>query len=301
MSTTDFLSPINIKLLWEVIINEDILKNKTKKNIEQIADIFNSLIKEFYEKEKSNSHSLTDINKKYISLMINYILHTFSKNEDVKPFLNKVNITSEEIKNDRMSYFEKELNEKKKNFMDAISPKIPEKIDFSDKIVDEPLMYSEKIISQTIYKRNQEEEEFQKNISKNQVNSKLINKNVSGGNQFIKYIKIGDDVDNNIEREVIDLNEEYIPRSILKKSLTWENDNTSDSENDLFFSKLKLTNETNNENSIEITNEINDTNTKLELDEIKSDIKNMYNLIYNYNEKIDKLINIIENLNIKLN
>ena len=66
MSTNDFLTKQNVDLLWEVIIDDDLFKNKPKELINQIGSIFTQNLRGFNEAEKNNSNTLMSMNKKFI-------------------------------------------------------------------------------------------------------------------------------------------------------------------------------------------------------------------------------------------
>jgi hypothetical protein len=305
MSINDFLSQGNIKLIWEIIIDEGVLTNKSKHTINKIVEIFNKIIKEFYEKEKNNYTSLTDINKKYIVFIINYINKIFPNKSNINKdnSINNVNnvkenntlITAEEIKNNNLAIFEKQLIEKQNEFISTIQTKTPPTLDFSDK-KDSPLENHEKLIEETIYKRNLETQQYQNNLLKQQQFEKWLksNDNTEPRNS-IKYIKIGENIDNstNLQNTIIDLSKEKtnLPKPILKKQITWQNDETiyeikNEDKNDTptIFSKLKVIDKNLNEN--------NENKENKELNLIKEEISDLHNKI----NKLDNNINIILNL-----
>ena len=246
MSINQFLSNDNLKLLWDVIVDNEILKNKNTEMLVQINNIFNQNIKGFYENEMKNNPniSLIELNKKFISLLINHVQKTFFKS-------NKQLITSEEIQNNRMNQFEKDLTLKQQEFTNAMSLPIPPTPTFQDKL-DEPISELELEIKRTIAQRNYDIEKIHNNIHNvsgdpsswltsqetsikkeklnisNNLKSTIINKPVSE----IKYIKIENNLDNNIlKNDIIDLNN--------KKNVQWADDTEDIFESDL-FKKLKV-------------------------------------------------------------
>ena len=52
---------------------DDVLKNKPQEVILKINNIFNANLKGFFDNEKQKSRNVMELNKKYISLIINYI------------------------------------------------------------------------------------------------------------------------------------------------------------------------------------------------------------------------------------
>ena len=71
MSINDFLTKGNVDLLWEVIIDDELFKNKPKELINQIGNMFAQNLRGFNESEKNNSNNLINMNKKFIELMLN--------------------------------------------------------------------------------------------------------------------------------------------------------------------------------------------------------------------------------------
>lgn len=249
MSINHFLSNDNLRLLWDVIIENELVKNKNTDFLVQINNIMNQNINGFYENELKNNHntSLIELNKKFIMLLINHIQKTF-----FKP--NKQLITSEEIQTNRMNQFEKELTLKQQEFTNAMSLPVPPTPTFQDKI-DEPISELELEIKRTIAQRNYDIEKIHNNININNVSgdpsswltsqetsikkeklniannlkSSINNKSIP---PEIKYIKIENNLDNNIlKNDIIDLN--------LRKNVQWADETEDIFETDL-FKKLKV-------------------------------------------------------------
>jgi hypothetical protein len=65
-----FLDLDNIKMLWDVIINDDFF---TQYNKQIITDIFYNNIQGFYKSEHAKFADLTDMNKMYILLITRYV------------------------------------------------------------------------------------------------------------------------------------------------------------------------------------------------------------------------------------
>lgn len=120
MSTNNFLSKENKRVLWEVIISQ----TKDSREIDNIYSVFSENIERF-EKEKNNYENLIQMNKKFITLIIQYI-KTFSERKDL--------ITHSDIENKRRVEFEEKYNKKQSEFTNAMTLKIPPKPDFSEKI-----------------------------------------------------------------------------------------------------------------------------------------------------------------------
>jgi hypothetical protein len=242
MSKNEFLTKQNVSLLWEVIMDNDIMKNKPQTEISQIIDIFNVNLKKFHE--STNNNNLIELNKNYITLMMNFINKNFNK--PPQQVIEKKLVTYEEIQNDRLSKFEKDFNSKQQEFTNAMALPVPPTPDFSDK-KDEPLSEIEVEVKRYMAQRNYDVEQLNKtftnNNNENQASSWLkpqetslkseklslplpSNKNPITQNPItqnpitqnpIKYIKIDNETNvskNVIQKDVIDLN-------IKKKVISW--------------------------------------------------------------------------------
>jgi hypothetical protein len=176
MSMKNFLEKENIRLLWDVLIDESLIKQlcNTELKLNNLLQIFESNINDFYLKEVDNSKSLIELNKKYILLMINYVIKVTTPNYNNNNTTNinnipqqtqykkikihpeepiKQSITYEDIHNDRISLFEKELTKKQEEFTNAMKLPVPPTPNFSDTI-DEPISELELEIKRIKDQRN---------------------------------------------------------------------------------------------------------------------------------------------------
>lgn len=176
MSINDFLEKENLELLWEVLIDEPLIKQLCDSVIKYktLLHIFQSNLNEFFITEKNNCNNLIELNKKYILLIINYIIKTNNTNNnnsnvshthelstqnqyrkikihDDDPI--KQSITFEDIHNDRLNLFEKELTKKQEEFTNAMTLPVPPVPNFTDKL-DEPMSEIELEIKRIQEQRN---------------------------------------------------------------------------------------------------------------------------------------------------
>jgi hypothetical protein len=302
MSTNDFLTKQNVDLLWEVIIDDDLFKNKPREVITQIANIFNQNLKGFYESEKNNSTNLMSMNKKFIGTMLSQsygFITNLNKNQiQGQPQLqnkNKVSrdlITSSELQTERISQFEKELSQKQNEFTNAMTLPVPPTPKFSDNNLDVPISEMELEIKKVLDQRNYDIEQVSKNLNKStadswlkpqetslksekpiSINKPIINSNSNNQNK-LKYIKIDNEtIENNvIKKDIIDLNQ--------KKNITWgENENINfqiieeESDDDNIFKKLKkITPQRDYFSNNNVTNRLNILEDKLEALNVKMDL-----------------------------
>jgi hypothetical protein len=185
MSINDFLGKENVELLWEVLIDEPLIKQLCDSliKIKTIMHIFQTNLNEFFEREKKNCNNLMELNKKYILIIINYVVKiNITNNVQESTTTNqyrkikihqeeplKQAITFEEIQNDRKTLFEKELNQKQEEFTNAMSLSVPPVPNFSDKL-DEPISEIELEIKRIQEQRNYDIEIIN-NTNKNSTSS----------------------------------------------------------------------------------------------------------------------------------
>lgn len=160
---TDFLNEDNVRLLWEVLMDENILHSKPKELIDYFLQIFQKNLVPFYENERKTVASIPQnlifFNKKYISFMMDTIVKLETQSlPSIKtaPPVKKEMITYEEIQEERKTIFERELTKKRDEFQKAVALPIPPTPSFGDQILEEkpPISELERRIQQTISERN---------------------------------------------------------------------------------------------------------------------------------------------------
>ena len=236
MSVNDFLTKQNVDLLWEVIIDDDLFKNKPKELINQIGSIFTQNLRGFNEAEKNNSNTLMSMNKRFIGLMLNHSRSIIISNKNPTSVQKqKELITSTDLQTERMTQFEKELSQKQSEFTNAMSLPVPPVPKFSDNNLDEPMGEMELAIKKAVEQRNYDIEQVSKNLNKSNADSWLKSQETSLKSEKIvplknqnfpvqnslKYIKIdNENIENTIiKKDIIDLGP--------KKQITWEDENIS--------------------------------------------------------------------------
>jgi hypothetical protein len=299
MSKTDFLTKQNVSLLWEVIMDNEIMKNKHQNEISQIIDIFNVNLKKFHD--STNNNNLTDLNKNYITVMMNFINKNFAKSSSSSSSLSNLKkplVTYEEIQNDRLSKFEKDYNSRQQEFTSAMALPVPPTPDFSDK-KDEPLSEIEVEVKRYMAQRNYDVEQLSKSLNNNNNDSQQASSWLKPQETSlkadkmplhlpqldknpIKYIKI--DNDTNISKNVIQ--NDVIDLTTKKKTISWatnlegekeyENQNEKEEQTTFdIFSKLKT---------------IPSPNKKDEIGELKEEIKILH-------EKLDTILQLLSRKN----
>lgn len=224
-----FLSEPNIKLLWDVIYDEDIVRQSN--NVENIYTVFLNNIKEYYEKEGKFSNNLVEINKKYILLILNHVMreHQTDKHQPIQEqpqqLWGHTTETHESIHSNKRKQFDKELNKHQQEFDKYMTIKKPPVPNFSDDLKNmDKISDMEKEIKQLMEERNYDISQINKGLNQKIpiINNNPVNNPVNN----IRKIKIEDPI--HIDNNIID----------LQKKVTWDN-NTSE-ELSLFKKMKKL-------------------------------------------------------------
>jgi hypothetical protein len=258
----DFLNKENVDLIWEVILDAQVFDiNEHKQNIQDTHDLFIEQIRLFNQREKKNPSSQTqtliDMNKNFITSFLEKISQprNNSKSESV--------VTSQDIQNERKIAFENELSKKRTEFDHAMNVTVSEPPNFKDNLTDQPIGGNmEMLIAQTLAQRNLELEKIhienkngikpeqlkqflnsQETSIKNEKHIQANSTNSFTGGREIKYIQIGETVDEPLDNTIVDLNHP------LEKHISWAKENHvyeieknihDDKNNNMnIFSKLK--------------------------------------------------------------
>ena len=288
MDITNFLHKDNIDTLWDVISDEDIFKFLSRDIQSKVAELFTKNIKGFFEVEKLKTNNLVDMNKKYIVLILNNIKNNYTqqlpnkiKISDETPMKNL--ITYEEIKNDKKSQFEKDLQQRQQEFENSITVKAPPVPEFSDNYADEPITEMDKFIKQMKSKRNYDDEQINKTLNYDDSWLKPQETSVKK-EKFISEEESQSQSSNNRFKYLT--NDSQKLNLITKKNVTWENDiEKSDLESEEnIFNKLKKV-ETSRDN---VNDEIDVTNsTEYKINVLQREVKSL-------NVKLDTIIELIK-------
>lgn len=296
MSLANFLSKQNIDTILDVIIDEDIFKCLTNENKNKVVETFGNNIRGFFEREKINTSSVMDMNKKYIMLILNNIKQNFShqtnkiKIYDDPPV--KELITYEEIQNERKTQFEKDLMKLQSNFTEAMSHHIPEVPKFSDDYMDKPIGEMDKIVKEMAAKRNYEMEQFNRsyNTDINNVSNWLNPTETSvKKDKFINTDKSSQENSQQIKPRIKIKKEDYV-----KKNVTWE-----DNQDPIFNKFKKMSNPAELDKihlqieEIETLGPLEEYEYKQETEINKNKIEFLEKEIHNLNTKLDIIIELL--------
>lgn len=296
MSVSLFNTKDNIKMLWDVISDEDIFTFLTPDIQSKIYNLFLNNIYGFFEAERKKSNLLVDLNKKYILLILNHIKKTYPyqpskiKIHNEQPQLKEL-ITFEDIQNERKSQFEKDFNRRQEEFEDSMTLKAPPIPEFADPVgnIDKPIKEMDKILKEMQAQRNYEVEQINRTYNTaNKVDNWLKPQETS-----LKTEKFQNNTEQpqnqNSRFKFLNEIEPNLSPNNPKKNVTFSNTDEiktfqeHDDEDIAIFSKLKKVDRKEDNIRLEIHEPTDDRIAKLE--------RNITNL----NEKLDKIINLILN------
>ena len=337
MNTTSFLNNENVKVLWDVVIDEDIIKRQSREFHENILNLFRSNLKGFYDVESQKTTNLVDMNKKYILLILNHANKQIKQN--VKPEYRKIKIldelpqkkvneliTYEEIHNDKRTQFDKDLNRRQEEFSNSMALQVPPVPKFSDNLEDGPISEIDKAIKELTSQRNYDVEQISRsnnnNLSSNTDNwlkpqetsvkndkltpqQPLQNGNINGNNSRLKYLKIDNE---NVENQVISLEREK--QMSPKKNVTWDlkpynysadvkDDLLNEVSNEVRLTMEEIVNETDNDNVNEEDANIFKLLKKVPLvkDTNYNKIEILQAEVKTLNSKLDLILELLKNKN----
>jgi hypothetical protein len=226
MNKNDFLSINNIQLLWDILLERLQIQSYNENIKYQIEKMYNEQLIHYYNNENLNYEVLLDMNKNFLV----YFMNLFNKN--IQSFIYK----NEDIQGHRQNLFEKELAIKKADFDNTITAKKPPLIQFKENIEEDKIKEMDKLIAETIAKRNYEINQihYEDNNNNNNNNPNQIiqedNQSFHSSNKIYnkKYIKIQDIIkDSNLNNEIIELNNE-IKNTNHSKHISWKPDLQTD-------------------------------------------------------------------------
>ena len=223
------------------------------------------------------------LNKKFLMQMMKLIHNEPKLQIEKNVALEAKNYKSEEIQAQRMSQFEKDLALKKANFDQIMNVQKPPVPNFTEKINDDKIKGMDELIARTISERNFDIEQIH-NTQEPSLKLKKLQSNTSNNSKNeINYIKIENDVPNEIIKEdLIELSK--------NKKISWSNENQINyyrNEQQItkvdpdILSKFKKSNITSSPDKYVTIDEYNS---------LKEQVTNM-------DKKIDSLILLLEKIN----
>jgi hypothetical protein len=337
-NVSQFSKKDNMNLLWDVLLDELHITSDNISLISNIKTVFESNINPFTSRANKNA-KIMELNKQFLSqvvLAVNRIFPQLKNEQNIK----KITITNEEvfepykiedIHASRQSNFEKEVERKRTDLENYMTPQKPSEPDFSYGNLDEKIKSMDSLIADKLSQRNLEIEQFQNsnyNTSgihseqwlkpkETSVKAEKINLEQTNTNNRFKHINI----ENNIQ-----LNTNDTKLNKIQKNVSWD-DNVNINVNleepiSNIFQKLKRNNTI---QDIELINELTTENKQyveqksIPLPDVKQEqinINTQQNIVSQtvpiipknelikqlneMNTKIDSLYDIINKLNITI-
>ena len=166
----------NIKMLWEVLLDELNISPQNTAVVTNIYSVFESNINPFLAKANPNS-GLMNLNKIFLTQIVAAVNRLFPNINQQQP-VKLINISDEivsnepykveDIHNARQTEFETQVNQRRNDFESLVMVKKPQELDFSDKAENSKIKEMEALIAETIAKRNFDIEQINTNMNTNQ-------------------------------------------------------------------------------------------------------------------------------------
>lgn len=285
-----FLSKENIELLWDVLLDEPIIKGISKTNQDIIYNAFYKNMFTFFEKEKYNNYDLITLNKKFLTQVLKALRHENVKEKHIY----KV----EDIHSERQSMFEKQLAQKKADFESSILVKKPPVPNFTERLEEDKIKGMDELIARTIAERNFDispmniTNETEQWLRSQETTVKLKKPQDSVEEiREIKYIKIENEASNyNIDNEIVELTKE-------SKKISWREENEVRYIEEYNEPNLKINNGFNILNKLKKIDDINENENKILLLEDK--LMLMEKHMEDFSKQLEKVLEMVNNNNLK--
>lgn len=302
----DFIITENIEMIWEIVLDDIKPRLKSQEQFTQARGFFINQARLFFEREKNVQQNLMEMNKKFISLIMNSF-RSANQQPQVKQLFK-----AEDIQAERMNAFERGLADKKNDFMSAMSVPVPETPRFSDNTTDEPIGGAMgELIARTLAQRNFDVESIHKATNKEDVEKWLkpaetsvkmekVQQNQQSASQLEEKQKQYQY--NQPAPRFIQIGEELPVLPVGKKQISWGENKEYDafintSEIQLEIKELPSTNSEEPQNSIpnifSRLKQIKEENP--ETVELKNEIKVMGEKIFNLEDKMNQILELLKN------
>jgi len=166
---SEFLKPENVYLIWELLSEQNIIKNQQNQVKEQISNYVVNEINHFYNNISKNHISknnltLIYLNKEYIKFIICYVKSNYP-NQVNKIRIHEEPVTFKDIQEQRELEFNTKFNEMQNDFTNAVALKKPEMPQFEDNLGDKPVSVNdmEERIKEMTITRNYDLQTFETN------------------------------------------------------------------------------------------------------------------------------------------
>jgi hypothetical protein len=169
---SQFSTKQNIKILWDVLLDELNIKYDNTQLLVKIKTVFDSNFKLFTTRINPKI-GLMELNKQYLSQIV-YAVNQLFPNLNQEQQIKRINIMNdvleleepykiEEIHASRQNTFEKLLEKQKNEFDMFMNVQKPKEVDFSDKNSEEKIYAMDTLLAEKLTQRNMELENLQEN------------------------------------------------------------------------------------------------------------------------------------------
>lgn len=196
-----FLNKQNLKLLWDVLLDELKIDTSNKAIVSNIRTVFESNIQPFTKNTTANmvgNMQLVSLNKQFLSQVVIAVNRLFPNLKQEQEF-KRIQISSEEaqimdpykiedIREARQDNFEKQLQKKRVEFENSINLQKPKELDFSEKVDDGKIQEMDALIAETMARRKFDIDQIQHNLIPEDPENWLQPQKIvkQGDNQIIK-------------------------------------------------------------------------------------------------------------------
>jgi hypothetical protein len=261
-----FTNKENLNLLWNVLLDEFNINNSNKNLINNIKFVFESNINPFILRANQKSN-IMELNKQFLSqlvLAVNKLFPNFKSfdgiNRSQEQNMKRITISDEELLNEsykiediqasRQSEFDKNVEQKRIDMENYMTPRKPKELDFSDKNTDNKITSMDYLVAEKMAQRNLEIEQLEHINTTVNTENWLTPKETSVKNEKILFEKknsVKNNENNRLRHISIDSNNitllnneaEIISQPFVKK-VSWDDDLSEQKEPTMnIFNKLK--------------------------------------------------------------
>lgn len=178
-SLSQFTNKENLKILWEVLLDELNINKTNTRLIGNIKSVFESNINPFLLRANAKV-DIMELNKQFLSqvvLAVNRLFPTLNQDKNIK----RITILDEEVLDShilepykiedihasRQSKFEEEVERKRMEMENYMTPQKPRELDFADRNLDGKIKAMDSLVADKMTQRNLEIEQFQNNNNYN--------------------------------------------------------------------------------------------------------------------------------------
>lgn len=164
-----FKNKENLTMIWDILLDELHINTTNKTSVSNIRTIFESNLNLFIARINPQS-KLIELNKQFLSQVLIAVNKLFPKKQEQS--IKRIHISDEEVLEpykiedihaSRQTEFEKELERKRMEMENYMTPQKPKELDFSDKNLDGKIKAMDSLVADKLAQRNFEIEQLQNN------------------------------------------------------------------------------------------------------------------------------------------